>query len=68
MEILETFIGSFLFALTFLFGNKLEGHLGFSRRGVLFAAAGVSIAYVFVHLLPELNEAETEPVRVRSLP
>jgi len=57
MKILETFIGSFLFALIFLFGNKLEGPLGFSRRRVLSAAAGVSIAYVFVRMLPELNEA-----------
>jgi hypothetical protein len=57
LEILETFIGSFLFALIFLFGNKLEGPLGFARRRVLSAAAGVSIAYVFVHMLPELNEA-----------
>jgi len=57
MEILETFIGSFLFALIFLFGNKLEGPLGFSRRRALSAAAGVSIAYVFVHMLPELSEA-----------
>ena len=57
MEILETFIGSVLFASIFLFGNKLEGPLGFSRRRVLSAAAGVSIAYVFVHMLPELEEA-----------
>jgi hypothetical protein len=57
METLETFIGSFLFALIFLFGNKLEGPLGFSRRRVLSAAAGVSIAYGFIRMLPELNEA-----------
>ena len=57
MEIFETFIGSFLFALIFLFGNRLEGLLGFSRRRALSAAAGVSIAYVFVHMLPELSEA-----------
>ena len=57
MEILETFIGSFLFALIFLFGNKLEGPLGSSHGRVLSAAAGVSIAYVFVRMLPELEEA-----------
>ncbi len=57
MEIFETFIASFLFALIFLSGNKLEGPLGFSRRRVLSAAAGVSIAYVFIRMLPELNEA-----------
>ena len=57
MEILETVVGSFLFALIFLFGNKLEGPLGFSRRRVLSAAAGVSISYGFIRMLPELNEA-----------
>ena len=71
MEILKTFIGSFLFALIFLFGNKLEGPLALSRRRILSAAAGVSIAYVFVHLLPELNEAErvfVEATTQRRLP
>jgi len=71
MEIVETFIGSLLFALIFLFGNKLEGPLGFSRRRVLSAASGVSIAYVFVHMLPELNEAGrtfVEATARRSLP
>jgi hypothetical protein len=71
MEILKTFIGSFLFALIFLFGNKLGGPLALSRRRILSAAAGVSIAYVFVHLLPELNEAErvfVEATAQRRLP
>ncbi len=57
MEIAETFIASVFFALIFLFGEKLEGPLGFSRRRVLSAAAGVSVAYVFVRMLPELSEA-----------
>jgi hypothetical protein len=57
MEIFETAIATFLFALIFLFGNRLEGVLGFSRRRVISAAAGVSIAYVFMRMLPELNEA-----------
>jgi hypothetical protein len=34
MEILETFIASFFFALIFLFGSKLEGPLGFPQAGV----------------------------------
>jgi hypothetical protein len=45
MEILKTFIGSFLFALIFLFGNKLGGLLALSRRRVLSAAAGVTTFY-----------------------
>jgi hypothetical protein len=45
MEILKTFIGSFLFALIFLLGNKLGGLLALSRRWVLSAAAGVTTFY-----------------------
>jgi len=33
MEILETAIATFLFALIFLFGNRLEGVLGFPGGG-----------------------------------
>ena len=57
MENMETFIASFFFAFIFLFGERLQVPLGFSHRRVLSAAAGVSIAYVFVRMLPELNEA-----------
>jgi hypothetical protein len=57
METHETFIATIFFASTFLFGNRLEGVLGFARRRVLSAAAGVSVAYVFIRMLPELNDA-----------
>jgi hypothetical protein len=46
-------------AATFIFGGKLEAELHSHRRGWLSAAAGMATAYVFVHLLPELFEAQT---------
>jgi hypothetical protein len=71
VEIVETFIASSFFALIFLFGSKLEGPLGFSHRRVVSAAAGVSVAYVFIRMLPELSEAGTvfmEETMLRQLP
>jgi len=63
MGIVETFIASLFFALIFLFVGRLEGPLGFSRRRVMSAAAGVSVAYVFIRMLPELGEAGAVFVR-----
>ncbi len=57
MELIETFTASLLFALIFLYGRKLRLPRGASQRPMLSVAAGFSIAYVFIRMLPELNEA-----------
>jgi len=53
----ETFIASALFAAIFIFGWRLHRHR--TPRSVLSLGAGATAAYVFVHMLPELNEAGT---------
>lgn len=45
-----------LFALVHVFGAKLSFLSGLPRSVWLSGAGGVSVAYVFVHLLPELAE------------
>ena len=45
-------------AVTHLFAAKLRFLNRIPRSGWLSAAGGVSVAYVFVHLLPELAEAQ----------
>jgi hypothetical protein len=48
-----------LFAAAFLFGHYVRPlkWLGFGDRAVISFCAGMSAAYVFVHLMPELAEA-----------
>jgi len=65
----EPFIATLFLAAVFLFGGRL--HVVRSPRTALSAAAGASIAYVFIHLLPELGEAGSVFVREtehRALP
>jgi hypothetical protein len=50
-----TFAASAIFAAIFLFGWRL--HKAHPPRGLLSLGAGATAAYVFVHMLPELNEA-----------
>ena len=50
-----TFVASAFFASIFLFGWHL--HRAHPRRAALSIGAGISTAYVFVHMLPELSEA-----------
>ena len=52
---MEPLAATLLFAAIFLFGGKL--HAVRSRRAALSLGAGVSTAYVFVHMLPEMSEA-----------
>jgi hypothetical protein len=47
-----------LLAATFILGGRLEIGLKTHRRRWLSLAAGVATSYVFVHLLPELSEAQ----------
>jgi hypothetical protein len=51
----ETLIASVFFAAIFLFGWRL--HRSRTPRAVLSFAAGATASYVFVRMLPELNEA-----------
>ena len=45
-------------AAVHVFGHRLRFLEGIPRSRWLSAAGGASVAYVFVHLLPELNEAQ----------
>src|ERR1700689_5088251 len=60
-----------LLACTFIFGRYLRGPFADAPRRVLSAAAGVSVAYVFIRALPEMSEAQDVFTRVtldRGLP
>ena len=54
---IETLAASFLFALAFLFGGRLHKPGNIRRRSLLSFSAGASVAYIFVHLSPELEGA-----------
>src|ERR1700721_3125055 len=54
----------FVLACAFIFGRYLRGPFADAPRRVLSAAAGVSVAYVFVRALPELSEAQDIFTRV----
>ena len=45
-------------AITHIFSGKLLFLKGIPRNEWLSVASGVSVAYVFVHILPELSEAQ----------
>lgn len=51
-------------ALVHIFAGKLRFLHGTPRSAWLSIAGGVSVAYVFVHLLPELNEAQQSMTEV----
>jgi hypothetical protein len=54
-----------LFAAVFIFGDRLRltGRLARHHRKLLSFSAGISVAYVFVHLLPEVETARAVLVR-----
>ena len=56
METLFSFLAACGFALVHLFAGKLRFLDGIPRSRWLSAAGGASVAYVFLHLLPELGE------------
>ena len=71
MNIPETLCIAVVFAAIFVFGEKL--HIGYRthKRRALSAAGGAAVAYVFIHLLPEMDRASREFVKItayRSLP
>jgi hypothetical protein len=54
---LESFIGAVVLAAAFSVGSWVSAKLGRARRSMISASAGAAVAYVFVYLLPELDEA-----------
>jgi hypothetical protein len=65
MEHMETFITAVIFSAIFFLGPKLHSYGGGKRhyRRLLSLGAGISVAYVFVHLLPELGQASEAFIR-----
>jgi hypothetical protein len=68
-RVLETGAAALLFAAVFVLGGRVHPMraLIHDRRGVASFSAGMSIAYVFVHLMPELHgvrRAFTESVSI----
>ena len=53
---IDTLLAAVLFALIFIFGWRL--HRTRTPRAVLSLGAGATASYVFVRMLPELNEAK----------
>ena len=71
MNIIETLCIASLFAAIFVFGEKLHLVYQTHKRRALSVAGGAAVAYVFIHLLPEMARAGTEFVKItadRSLP
>jgi hypothetical protein len=61
VSLVETGIAALLFALTFLFGGKVHPLKAITRdrRSLVSFSAGMSAAYVFVHLMPEMHGARS---------
>lgn len=59
-ELLPSFAAALLFAAIHLAGRHLDFLAGVPRSIWLSAAGGVSVAYVFVHILPELAAHQRE--------
>ena len=59
INLVLTLSTALLFALVHLFAGRLRFLEGVPRSRWLSLAGGVSVAYVFVHLLPELNRGQT---------
>jgi hypothetical protein len=59
IEYVPTLIAAIVFAMIFLFGRtlRLPARIARHHRKVISFAAGMSVAYVFLHLLPELETA-----------
>ncbi len=57
-EILPSLAMAFLFGAVHVFAGKLRFLEGIPRSRWLSLAGGISVAYVFVHLLPELSEGQ----------
>ena len=70
-QFLVTGAAALIFAATFLFGGRRIRPLSFilkDSRGMLSFGAGMSVAYVFVHLMPELCDARRSFTESVSIP
>ena len=56
-QTIETLVATILFALAFIFGPRLHRPGNIRRRSVISFSAGAAVAYIFVHLGPELEDA-----------
>jgi hypothetical protein len=66
IENLESLVAALIFSAIFYFGGTLRLPEGGHHRRLLSFGAGVSVAYVFVHLLPDLETARVVFVRSTS--
>jgi hypothetical protein len=59
MVIIETGVAALLFSATFLWGNRVRPlrRIFKNPHSIISFGAGMSAAYVFIHLMPELHEA-----------
>ncbi len=57
-QVVAALIAALALACVHLFGGRLRFLEGLPRTRFLSAAGGVSVAYVFVHLLPEVAEGQ----------
>jgi hypothetical protein len=57
MNVTETLCIAVVFAAIFVFGEKIDIGYRTHKRRALSAAGGAAVAYVFIHLLPELARA-----------
>jgi len=67
--IVETGVAALLFAVTFLVGRKIKPLQTIikSPRSIISFGAGMSAAYVFMHLMPELHEARSTFIKSVSM-
>ncbi len=66
IENLESLVAALIFSAIFYFGGALRLPEGRHHRRLLSFGAGVSVAYVFVHLLPDLETARVVFVQSTS--
>jgi len=55
----QTFLVVLLFSSIFLYGGRLYAPVSIVRRNAVSLGAGASVAYIFMQLLPELDNAGT---------
>lgn len=70
MYFIEGLISILLFIVVFLFGLKIKFFNLKNHRWLISFSAGVAIAYVFIHLLPELQKSKEilKPYAINYVP
>lgn len=69
-ELVESLLGAVLFASAFLFGRRVAGARGLvnDARLLVSLGAGMSAAYVFVHVLPGLADLRMASIESATVP